>query len=126
MSARCLIVDDCREFVRVASKLLEHAGITMVGAASTAEQARQACSELHPDVVLVDVNLGDESGFEVARDLVGDGGSGKPCVILVSAHYSEDYAEMIPNAPRVSFLPKEALSGPAVLGILAGAGRSSR
>jgi CheY-like chemotaxis protein len=119
MSARCLIVDDSREFVRVASDLLEQAGLTVVGAASTAVQASLVCSDLHPDVVLVDIDLGDESGFEVARDLVGATGSGHPCIILISAHSADDFADVIADMAGVSFLPKGALSGPAVLGILA-------
>jgi CheY-like chemotaxis protein len=125
MSARCLIVDDNRDFLRVASDLLERAAITVVGVASTAAQAGQACSELHPDVVLVDIDLGDESGFDVARHLVGQAGPDQPCVILISAYSAEDFQDMLADTPGVSFLAKGALSGSAVLGIMAGPGGSS-
>jgi CheY-like chemotaxis protein len=124
MCARCLIVDDNRDFLRVASDLLEHAGITVVGVASTAAQAGQACSELHPDVVLVDIDLGQESGLELARHLVGGTRPDQPRVILISAYSVEDFIDMIADMPGVSFLAKGALSGPAVLGILAGGGGS--
>jgi CheY-like chemotaxis protein len=122
MCARCLIVDDNCDFLRVASDLLEHAGITVVGVASTSAQAGEACSELRPDVVLVDIDLGDESGFEVARRLSSEAGPGQPCVILLSAYSAEDFGDMIADTPGVTFLAKGALSGSAILDIMAGAG----
>jgi CheY-like chemotaxis protein len=122
MCARCLIVDDNRDFLRVASDLLEHGGITVVGVASTSAQAGRACNELRPDVVLIDIDLGDESGFEVARRLSREARPDRPCVILVSAYSAEDFGDMIADTPGVSFLAKGALSGSAILGILAGAG----
>jgi CheY-like chemotaxis protein len=121
MSVRCLIVDDNRDFLRAASGLLEHGGITVVGVASTGEQAGRTCGELRPDVVLVDIGLGDESGFDVARRLGREAGAHQPCVILISAHAPQDFADMIADTPGVSYLAKGALSAPAVLGILAGA-----
>jgi CheY-like chemotaxis protein len=119
MSIRCLIVDDDRDFLCAAGDLLERAGISVVGVASTGTQAGQACTELEPDVVLLDINLGEESGFEVARKLAGQAGPDQPCVILISAYSEGDWADMITDSPAVSFLSKAALSGPAVLGILA-------
>jgi CheY-like chemotaxis protein len=124
MPARCLIVDDNRDFLRVASDLLEHAGITVAGIASTSAQASRVCRELHPDVVLVDIDLGDESGLDLARHLVGGAGPDQPRVILTSAYAADDFADMIADLPDVSFLAKAALSGPAVLGILARGGGS--
>jgi two-component system, NarL family, nitrate/nitrite response regulator NarL len=126
MCARCLIVDDNRDFLRVATDLLEHGGITVVAVASTGAQAGRACGELHPDLVLIDIDLGEESGLELARHLAGGPGPGQPCVILISAYSAEDFEDMIADTPGVSFLAKGALSGPAVLGILADAGRSPR
>jgi DNA-binding NarL/FixJ family response regulator len=72
--------------------------------------------------VLIDIDLGDESGFEVARQLVGRVGPDQPRVILISAHSAEDYVEMIADSPADSFLPKGALSGSAVLSIMAAGG----
>jgi CheY-like chemotaxis protein len=112
MPVRCLIVDDNRNFLRAASALLEHAGIAVAGVASTGAQAGQACGELRPDVVLVDVDLGEESGFEVVRQLAGKLGPGQPRVILVSAHSPDDFADLTAETPAVSFLPKGNLSGP--------------
>jgi DNA-binding NarL/FixJ family response regulator len=125
MPVRCVIVDDNRDFLRAASDLLERAGITVVGVAQTGGQAGRACGDLQPDVVLVDIELGEESGFDVARQLTGEVGPTKLYVILTSAHSAEDFADMMADTPAVSFLPKSALSGPAVLGILAGARQAS-
>jgi CheY-like chemotaxis protein len=121
MSVRCVIVDDSNDFLRAASDLLERAGITVVGVAQTGAQAGRVCGDLQPDVVLLDIELGDESGFDVARQLTGDVSPDQPYVILTSAHSAEDFTDMMADTPVVSFLPKSALSGPAVLAILADA-----
>jgi CheY-like chemotaxis protein len=118
MPVRCLIVDDNRDFLRVASGLLEQAGIAVVGVATTGAQARRACGELRPDVALVDIDLGEESGFEVARQLAGVLGPGQPRVILVSVYSADDFGDLIADTPAVSFLPKSALSGQAIRGII--------
>lgn len=118
MAVRCLIVDDNRDFLRAASDLLGRAGITVVGVATTGAQARLACGELHPDVALVDIDLGEESGFEIAHQLAGVLGCGQPRVILVSVYSAEDFGDMIADTPAVSFLPKSALSGQAIRGII--------
>lgn len=126
MSVRCLIVDDNRDFLRAASDLLERAGITVVGVASTGAEAGLGCGELQPDVVLVDVDLGGESGFDVARQLAGLLGPGRPQVILISAYSAEDFGDLLTEVPAVSFVPKSALSGRAILCAVAHAsGRAS-
>jgi CheY-like chemotaxis protein len=122
MPVRCLIVDDSRDFLRAASDLLERDGITVVGVASTGALARHACLELRPDVVLLDIQLGEETGFEVARQLRSKPDSNNPRIILISAHSREDFGDMIADAQALSFLPKSALSATAVLGILASPG----
>lgn len=124
MTVRCLIVDDDRDFLRAASTMLERDGITVVGVASTGTQALQACRELRPDVVLLDIQLGETTGFEVAQQLVDEGGRPAQPVILVSAYSAADFGDEIADAPALSFLPKEAISPTAVLGILHRAGGS--
>ena len=71
MAVRCLIVDDNHDFLRAARDLLEREGISVVGVASTAAQAYRSCTELKPDVALVDIDLGGENGFDIARQLAG-------------------------------------------------------
>ena len=124
MPVRCLIVDDNRDFLRAASDLLERDGITVVGVASTGARARHACLELRPDVVLLDIQLGEETGFEVARQLVDKPGPDKPRVILISSYSREDFGDMVADTQAPSFLPKSALSATAVLGILASPGEA--
>lgn len=124
MPLRCLIVDDSHEFRRAASELLQREGISVVGVASTGAQASRACTELRPEVVLLDIDLGEEMGFDVARQLAGRAGSGQPVIILISSYSAEDFADMIAASPAVSFLPKSNLSGTAIRRIVAGASAS--
>src|SRR4051794_39836662 len=67
MAVQCLIVDDNREFLAAAQKLLERESLAIAGVASTSEEALSKAALLRPDVVLVDVSLGEESGVELAR-----------------------------------------------------------
>lgn len=128
MVVRCLIVDDNHDFLRAASELLEQEGIGVVGVAATGAQAYRACCELKPDVALVDINLGEECGFEVARQLVGQPDAGLPYVILISAYSADDIKDLMADSAAVMFLPKASLSGAAIRCILtglAGQGRSA-
>jgi CheY-like chemotaxis protein len=124
MPVRCLIVDDNQDFLRAARELLERDGINVVGVVSTGAQAYRAYRELEPDVVLVDIELGEETGFEVARQLAGQVSSRQPRVILISSYSEDDFQDLIADSPAVSFLPKEGLSGTAIRSILARAGGS--
>jgi PleD family two-component response regulator len=72
VALRCLIVDDNPGFLHAASALLEQEGVRVVGVASTGAEAVRRAAELRLDVTLLDVDLGGESGFDVARQLVGD------------------------------------------------------
>jgi CheY-like chemotaxis protein len=115
---RCLIVDDSPRFVDAARGLLEREGITVVGVASNGAEAVQRVERLRPDVVLVDIDLGEESGFDVVRELHRDGRSAPPRVILISTHAEQDYAELIAASPAAGFLAKTALSAIAIRDLL--------
>jgi two-component system, NarL family, nitrate/nitrite response regulator NarL len=106
---RCLIVDDNAAFLGAAATLLQRQGVTVVGVASTAAEALQRSAELQPDVVLVDIVLGAESGFDVARELAGG-----PTVIFISTHAEADFADLIDRTPGAGFVPKSELSGEAI------------
>ena len=69
MTLRCLIVDDSPSFLRAARGLLERQGIAVVGTASTSDEAVALAAELRPDVTLLDIDLGGESGFELVQRL---------------------------------------------------------
>jgi CheY-like chemotaxis protein len=105
---RCLIVDDNQPFLDAARLLLEREGVAVVGVATTGAEALRLEEELRPDVELVDIRLGDESGFDLARRLSGT-------VILISTHAQSEYAEEIAASPAAGFIPKAQLSGSAVL-----------
>ena len=117
---RCLIVDDSPRFLAAARGLLERQGISIVGVASNSADALQRAGELRPDVTLLDIDLGGESGLELARRLHDQAGLVPVPVILISTHAEQDYAELIAASPAIGFLPKTALSGDAIRGLLAG------
>jgi DNA-binding NarL/FixJ family response regulator len=118
VALRCLIVDDNRPFLDAARALLEREGVTVPGVASTAAEALQQAKMLRPDVVLVDITLGEESGFDVARSLVTYDGSGGATVILISTHAESDFSDLIDESPAAGFLPKSELSAGAIRQIL--------
>jgi len=121
---RCIIVDDNPEFLRAARALLETEQISVVAAVSTGAQAVRSCFELQPDVALVDVDLGAENGFDVARDLADLGGRRTPQVIVISASPATEFGELIDASPAASFLSKPDLSAAAIDEILARASHS--
>jgi DNA-binding NarL/FixJ family response regulator len=118
MMLRCLIVDDSPRFLDAARGLLERQGITVVGVASTGAEAIRFAEELRPDVTLLDIDLGGQSGFEVARRLQRAATLAPPRVILTSTHAEQDYADLIAASPAIGFLPKSALSGSAIRDLL--------
>ena len=111
---RCLIVDDSPEFVAAARSLLERDGISVIGVASTSVEALRRFRELRPDVTLVDIDLGGESGFELAEKLDGARDSTRSAVILVSTHAEQDFADLIASSPAAGFLPKSELTTDAI------------
>jgi CheY-like chemotaxis protein len=117
---RCVIVDDSADFVDAARRLLEHDGITIVGVASTSAEALCCVQDLRPDVMLVDVDLGTENGFELAEHLYESGLPSPPPVIMISTHNEQDLADLIATSPAVGFLAKLGLSAAAVRDLLAG------
>ncbi len=90
----------------------------MVGVASNSAEALRQARVLRPDVILVDIGLGDESGFDLARLLTQDGQAGGDEVILISARAEIDYAELIAESPAAGFLVKSELSAQAIRRIL--------
>ena len=111
---RCLIVDDSVDFIDAARGLLQCEGITVVGAASSSAEALRYFEELRPDVTLVDVDLGGESGFELAEQLNRAGGPAPSPVILITTHAAQDFADMIDASPAVGFISKSALTCGAI------------
>ncbi|MDT5048598.1 MAG: hypothetical protein QOG75_4491 [Mycobacterium sp.] len=113
-AVRCLIVDDSADFAEAARSLLERGGMTVVGVASTGADALRRYEELRPEVTLVDIDLGRESGFAVAEQLHQVPSATPLPVILISTHDEQDFAEMIAASPALGFVPKSALTTDAI------------
>jgi DNA-binding NarL/FixJ family response regulator len=116
----CLIVDDQRPFLRAAKSVLEADGLDVVGVADNVDEAIRLATELRPDVVLVDIDLADESGLDLASRLAT--GANAIDVVLISTHGEEDFAELIEASPAIGFLPKTELSASAVTALVQRAG----
>jgi DNA-binding NarL/FixJ family response regulator len=114
MTLRCLIVDDSPHFLDAARGLLERQGIRVVGVASTSAEALQQATQLRPDIALLDINLGGESGFDLARRLSREASLARTRMILISTYAEQDYTDLIATSPVVGFLPKTALSADAM------------
>ena len=115
MALRVLIVDDNANFLEVARDLLEREGLAVVGIASTSAEALQRARELQPEVILVDVDLGEESGFDLAQQLAA---SEVGRIVLVSAYPEADFADLIGTSPAVGFVSKSQLSAAAIAGVI--------
>jgi DNA-binding NarL/FixJ family response regulator len=110
VALRCLIVDDQPSFSEAARDLLEGQGVTVVGFATSSAEAVRSVQELRPDVALVDINLGDDSGFDLARRLADRADGSAPRVILISTHDEREFFKLIESSPAVGFLAKTELS----------------
>ena len=102
-------MDDNSFFLEGATDLLSREGLEVVGVASDSAEAIRLVDELQPDVTLVDIDLGDEDGFELARRL-----SDTSNVILVSTHPEEDLADLIATSPALGFIAKTLLSAETI------------
>ena len=115
---RILIVDDSRHFLDAARGALDQDGVIVVGVASTSAEAVKLARELRPDGILVDVDLGEESGLSLAREFAS---SQTAPVVLISAYPESELADLIAASPAVGFLSKAELSAKAVSSLLANA-----
>jgi two-component system, NarL family, nitrate/nitrite response regulator NarL len=111
---RCLIVDDNAAFLETARSLLAKGGLTVTGTASSSAEAMRQAGELQPDIALIDIGLGAESGFDLARDLAARG----IAVIMTSTRPGDDYADLITESQAAGFLAKAELSAAAILRVL--------
>jgi DNA-binding NarL/FixJ family response regulator len=111
VALRCLIVDDNEQFLVSASRLLESQGLEIAGRASTSVVAADLATRLKPDVVLVDVHLGEEDGVQLARQLAASSVGG---VIMISMHAEADVADLWQGTGAVGFVHKTTLSARAI------------
>jgi two-component system nitrate/nitrite response regulator NarL len=116
-----LIVDDNAAFRDIARRLLERNGLQVVGVAATIAEALAQVGALDPRVVLVDIHLGGESGFELADKLALGTGAGR-AVVLMSTHSADELVDLIAASPAAGFIPKVHLSAEAILALVAESG----
>ena len=116
VSATVLVVDDHAWFRTAVSALLGAEGFTVVGEAGDGDEAVAMTGLLHPDVVLLDVQLPGIDGFEVARRLAALGSP--PAVLLISSRTASDYGDQVARSPARGFLDKGSLSGAALTRLL--------
>ena len=117
MPLRALIVDDNANFLITARQLLESEGIVVVGTVSTTAEALCSSAELEADVVLVDVDLGPESGFDLAQRLNSASGGQRP-VVLTSAFAEQDLEDLLAASSTIGFVSKAELSAQAIIDVL--------
>ena len=109
MGARVLIVDDHASFRSSARLVLESDGYEVVGEAEDGASAVSVAHELLPEVVLLDVNLPDRDGFEVAAELTRH--ASPPLVVLTSNRAAGDFGPLVAASGARGFIPKAELSG---------------
>jgi CheY-like chemotaxis protein len=118
MTISCVIVDDNDRFLNAAGALLEREGITVVAVATNSAEALRRAGEFRPDVLLVDIELGQESGLDLTRRLIAAAPAPRARVILMSAHSEDDFGGLIDASPALGFLAKPTLSGGAIRRLL--------
>lgn len=124
MEMRCLIVDDNASFLHAMCSMLERDGATIVGTASNGDDAVERARACRPDVVLIDVRLGWESGFDVAHRVeeAAAVGGRRPAIIMVSTHVEDELADRIAANPSFGFLDKTLVSRDRIRELLSARG----
>ena len=118
MTKTVLIVDDHPSFRATARALLECDGFSVVGEASDGAEAVALATALHPEVVLLDIQLAHEDGFEVAARLEAELNGNSPAIVLVSSRDASDFGGLIDACGARGFVGKGDLSGAAVRALL--------
>jgi DNA-binding NarL/FixJ family response regulator len=116
VSPRVLIVDDHAGFRSMARRLLQAGGYDVVGEAADGSAAMQAARQLLPDLVLLDIQLPDVDGCEVARWLAAE--ANPPAVVLISSRDAEDYGARLAGCGARGFVAKADLSGATIAALL--------
>jgi DNA-binding NarL/FixJ family response regulator len=111
-----LVVDDHAWFRSAVAALLGAEGCTVVGEAADGDEALSMVGSLHPDVVLLDVQLPGMDGFEVARRIADL--AAPPTVLLVSSRAAAEYGDRVDRSPARGFLEKRFLSGAALIRLM--------
>jgi DNA-binding NarL/FixJ family response regulator len=116
VSRTVLIVDDHADFRRTVRALLEADGFEVVGEAADGRSAIAEANRLRPRLVLLDIQLPDLDGFQVAA-LLGDV-TDPPAVVLTSSRNASSYRRRLAQSPGLGFIPKSKLSGKALAALV--------
>jgi DNA-binding NarL/FixJ family response regulator len=107
-----VIVDDHGGFRSSVRALLEAEGFEVVGEAEDGVSALAAVDQFRPGIVLLDIQLPDIDGFEVAERLAQ--ASDPPAVVLISTRDISAYRRRLAGSPARGFITKSELSGNAL------------
>jgi two-component system, NarL family, nitrate/nitrite response regulator NarL len=118
MPVRLLIVDDNERFLAASRAALQRQGLEVIAVARSLAEGLLRAQLLRPDLVLVDIGLGEDSGFELVRQLASDDDTADLNVILISTQSEDDFAELIRESPAVGFVSKWELSRFAIEEVL--------
>ena len=118
MVVRLLIVDDNERFLAASRAILQRQGLEVIAVARSTAEGLLRAQLLRPDLVLVDIGLGEDSGFELVRQLASEDGTADLNVILISTQSEDDFAELIRESPAVGFVSKWELSRFAIEEVL--------
>ena len=103
---RVLVVDDHCTFAELVVVALAHEDdLDCVGAAHDADRARRMVQELAPDVILMDVNLGDQDGLDLTAELVAAHPGLR--VVVLTAHADGAAMRRAAAAGACALLPKD-------------------
>jgi DNA-binding NarL/FixJ family response regulator len=116
MGRTVLIVDDHAGFRASARRMLEAGGFEVAGEAADGAAALRANIELRPDIVLLDVQLPDSDGLELATELSANGGG--PAVVLTSSRDADELGAELDTCGALGFVPKDELTAESVRELL--------
>lgn len=112
MARRVLIVDDHAEFRALARAMLERDGFEVVGEAADGAETLIAVQQTRPEVILLDVQLPDVNGFDIARAL--NDGEDAPVIVMTSTRDAADFGRRLERSGARGFIAKSRLSGAAI------------
>ena len=116
MARTVLIIDDHPSFRASARNVLEDGGFVVIGEAPDGASGLAAATAMRPAVVLLDVQLPDFDGFDVAARLTSQDDG--PAVVLTSSRDGSEFGGMVARSGARGFVPKDELSGPALEALL--------
>ena len=115
---RCLVVDDNVRFLEEAQRALRREGIRIVAVATSAGEARRVLTSQPVDLLLLDIDLGEESGLratEHARRRIASHFNARD---LDLSSREADFTELIEASPAAGFIAKTELSAKAIYDVL--------